>query len=59
MEKNPVFLTLKQCAEKSGISLYWWRTAVKKNKVPHFRSGCKIYVDYERAIDKIREGGAD
>lgn len=50
------FLTLKECANESGIALYWWRQAVKNNHVPFFRSGNKFYVDYDKAIEKIRGG---
>ena len=52
------FLPLKQCAEASGISLYWWRMAVKNNLVPYFKSGNKFYVDYAAALAKIRDGEA-
>ena len=52
------FKTLKQCAQDSGISLYWWRMAVKNNRVPYFRSGNKFYVDYDAALEKIRTGEA-
>lgn len=50
------YLTLKECANESGIALYWWRQAVKNNLVPFFRSGTKVYVNYPDAIEKIRSG---
>lgn len=50
------FLTLRECSEASGIALYWWRQAAKNNLIPFFRSGNKVYVDYQAAIEKIRNG---
>lgn len=54
--KTKTFLTLKQSADQSGISLHWWRQAAKDGKVPGFKSGVKFYVDYPAAIEKIRSG---
>lgn len=54
-KKIPTFLPLKRCAEESGIALYWWRLAVKNNWVPNFKSGNKYYVEYEEAINRIRD----
>lgn len=53
--KEVPFLSLAQCAERSGISLHWWRLAVKRNFVPFFKSGVKVYVDYDAAMAKVRE----
>jgi len=53
MEKT--FLSLRECAEKSGVALYWWRKAVRNNAVPYFRSGSKFYIDYAAAVERLRD----
>lgn len=50
------FLPLKECANESGIALYWWREMAKTGRVPCIKSGVKYYVDYPAAINKIRNG---
>lgn len=55
---NKPFVGFKDAAAQSGLSVYWWRKAVADNRVPYIRSGNKVYIDFERAIAKIREGEA-
>lgn len=50
------FVYYKEASARSGLSVHWWRQAVANNLVPYIRSGNKVYIDYERAIAKIREG---
>ncbi len=50
------YVGFKEAAARSGLSIYFWRRAVAEGRVPHIRSGTKIFIDYERAIAKLREG---
>lgn len=59
MTSRTPFVTFKEAATLSGLSVYWWRQAVANSLVPYIRSGNKVYIDYERALEKIREGEAD
>lgn len=58
MNSKP-FVGFKDAAAQSGLSIYFWRKAVAAGLVPHIRSGNKVYIDYERAIAKIRGGEID
>lgn len=53
---NTPYVGFKEAAARSGLSVYFWRRAVAEGRVPHIRSGTKIFIDYERAIAKLREG---
>lgn len=53
---NTPYVGFKEAAARSGLSVYFWRKAVAEGRVPHIRSGTKIFIDYERAIAKLREG---
>lgn len=53
---NTPYVGFKEAAARSGLSVYFWRKAVAEGRVPHIRSGTKIFIDYERAFAKLREG---
>lgn len=53
--KSP-YVGFKEAALRSGLSVYFWRQAVANNRVPHIRSGKKFYIDYDRAIERLRGG---
>lgn len=53
------YVGFKEAAMRSGLSIYFWRKAVAEGRIPHIRSGTKIFIDYERAIDKLREMEGD
>ncbi len=53
---NTPYVGFKEAAARSGLSVYFWRKAVAEGRVPHIRSGTKIFIDYECAIAKLREG---
>ena len=52
------FVSIREFAEISGLSTHFVRKAVSQNKLPHIRSGVKIYIDTERALEILR-GDAD
>lgn len=60
MEKqnNKPFTSIKDFAELSGLSVYFVRQLVSQGKIPVTRSGVKIYIDTERALEILR-GDAD
>lgn len=50
------YVGFREAAARSGLSVYFWRKAVAEGRVPHIRSGTKIFIDYERAIERLRDG---
>lgn len=54
MTNTPTFVGFKDAARLSGLSVYFWRKAVADGIAPHIKSGHKIYIDYQSAIEKIR-----
>lgn len=53
---KPIFYVLKDCAAASGLSLWFWRKFAQETPEFILRSGNKIYVDFERAMNKLRGG---
>lgn len=48
------FVTVKEAAEASGMSVHFWRKGLAQGWVPHVKSGNKFYIDYQRAISILR-----
>lgn len=53
---KPIYYVLKDCAAASGLSLWFWRRFAEAHPEFVVRSGNKIYVDFERAMNKLRGG---
>ena len=53
---EPIYHDLKDCAAVSGLSLWFWRRFAAENPAYIVKSGNKIYVDLERAMNKLRGG---
>ena len=53
---KPIYYVLKDCAAVSGLSLWFWRKFAAENPEFIVKSGNKIYVDFERAMSKLRGG---
>ena len=56
--RNKPFTSIKDFADFSGLSVYFVRQLVSQGKIPVTRSGVKIYIDTERALEILR-GDAD
>ena len=56
--RNKPITSIIDFAELSGLSVYFVRQLVSQGKIPVTRSGVKVYVDTERALEILR-GGAD
>ena len=50
------FMKIGAASRATGLSQYFLRQGCKDGSVPHIRSGTKIFIDYEHAIAKLREG---
>lgn len=55
MTQRTPFVSIREAAALSGLSVYWWRQAVANNRVPYLKSGAKIFIDYEKALTAIRD----
>lgn len=42
---NKRLLTLKECVEVYGISLWFWRSRIWDGSIPHLRAGRKLVLD--------------
>ena len=51
-----IYHDLKDCVAVSGLSLWFWRKFAAENPEFIVKSGNKIYVDFERAMSKLRGG---
>lgn len=48
------FSSIKRFSEISGLSQYFVRSLVAEQRIPFIRSGVKVYIDTERALDILR-----
>jgi len=46
-------LTIKELAQKTGISEHLIRKLCKTNQIKHIKSGVKYLINYERFIDYL------
>jgi hypothetical protein len=51
-EKN--FVSIRDAAKLSGLSVHFWRKAIAEGRVYFIRSGTKFYVDFDRSIERLR-----
>ncbi len=53
-KKTVGFVGIREAAELSGLPQHFWRKELAAGNIPHLRSGNKFYIDYERALAKLR-----
>lgn len=53
-ENQVPFVSVRQAATRSGLSIFFWRQAIASGRVPFIKSGAKIYVDFEPAMRILR-----
>lgn len=57
MEENrPIYCSIKDTVEITGLSEYFLRNLLKDGQLPHIRSGAKIYVNVPK-LAALLEGG--
>lgn len=49
----PTMLTIRQTAERTGLSRYYLRQACERNEITHIKSGRMVLINYERLIDHL------
>ena len=54
VEESRGVVGIKEAAELSGLPQHFWRKKLAAGNIPHLRSGNKFYIDYERALAKLR-----
>lgn len=55
---TPVYQTIKATIKTTGLSEYYLRKLLKAGKLPHIKSGAKIFVNVPRLLESLESGGA-
>lgn len=51
--QKPIYQTIKQTAEYTGLSQYFLRQLLKAGKLPHMKTGVKILVNVPLLLTKL------
>jgi hypothetical protein len=55
----PVYQSIKDTVKTSGLSEFYLRKLLKANKLPHIRSGNKVFVNVPALIAQLEEGDVE
>lgn len=55
MENSPIYHSIKDAVKITGLSEYFLRTLLKQGKLPHIRSGAKIYVNIPKLTEQLEK----
>ena len=53
---TPVYQSIKDTVKCTGLSNFYLRNLLKANRLPHIRSGNKIYVNVNALLRQLEEG---
>lgn len=53
----PTMLTIKETAQKLGLSDYYLRGLVRSNKIVYVKVGAKYLINLEKLVDFLNNGG--
>ena len=60
MENNnnvfPVYQSIKYTIKTTGLSEFFLRKLLKANKLPHIKSGTKVFVNVPQLLEKLERG---
>lgn len=60
MENNnnvfPVYQSIKDTIKTTGLSEFFLRKLLKANKLPHIKSGTKVFVNVPQLLEKLERG---
>ena len=60
MENNnnvfPVYQSIKDTIKTTGLSEFYLRKLLKANKLPHIKSGTKVFVNVPQLLEKLERG---
>ena len=56
---NPIYQSIKQAAQTTGLSQYYLRSGVKAGRIPHLKSGTKVLINVPRLLQQLEaaDGG--
>lgn len=54
----PTMLTLKEAAQKTGLSYDCLRKLCLQNKIVYIRAGCKFLINQEKLVEYLNGGVA-
>lgn len=60
MEHNnitPVFQSIKDTVKVTGLSEFYLRKLLKAGRLPHIKSGTKVFVNVPTLIHQLENGG--
>ena len=55
----PTMLTIKEAAEKTGVSYDCIRKLCLQNKIVHIRAGTKYLINFEKFVDYLNTGDGE
>lgn len=60
MENNnnvfPIYQSIKDTIKTTGLSEFYLRKLLKANKLPHIKSGTKVFVNVPQLLGKLERG---
>lgn len=55
MESGDKYRTIKEHAERTGLSYYFFREAVLTSELPHIKSGVKVLIRDSAVIEYLKK----
>lgn len=52
---QPIFQPIKEAVKITGLSEYYLRQNLKAGKIPHIKSGNKIFINIPRLLSELEE----
>lgn len=53
----PIYQSIKDTVKTTGLSEYYLRKLLKAGKLPHIKSGAKIFVNVPQLVERLENGG--
>lgn len=53
----PIYQSIKDTVKTTGLSEYYLRKLLKTGKLPHIKSGAKIFVNVPQLVERLESGG--
>lgn len=53
----PIYQSIKDTVQTTGLSEYYLRKLLKAGKLPHIKSGAKVFVNVPQLVRNLESGG--
>ncbi len=54
----PIYQSIKDTVKTTGLSEFYLRKQLKAGKLPHIKSGSKVFVNVPQLIEILEKGGS-